>query len=47
MIVGVLLATLLPKLRAPDEVVGTEEPGGADAEIQWDQLDDGLVAVES
>jgi hypothetical protein len=46
MIGGVLLATFLPKLKGPDEVVGIE-PGGVDAEVERDQLADGLVAAES
>lgn len=46
MIEGVLLATFLPKLKGPDEVVGIE-PGGVDAEVERDQLADGLVAAES
>jgi hypothetical protein len=45
MIAGALLATLLPKLKAPDAVVGTE-PGGVDAQVEREQLPDDLVAAE-
>jgi EmrB/QacA subfamily drug resistance transporter len=45
LLVGGLLATLLPKLKAPVEVV-TRESGGEEVEFDTDQLGEGLAVAE-
>jgi len=46
MVVGVLLATLLPKLNAPAQVVRIP-PAGPDAEVELAELAEGLAVAES